>query len=1038
MYNELSQKKVSEVDNDINKYWKEINLLDKSIKTRENSKSFVFYEGPPTANGRPGIHHILSRSLKDAVCRYKTMCGYKVNRKGGWDTHGLPVEIEVEKELNLKSKQAIEDYGIAEFNKKCKESVFKYEAMWRQMSEEMGYLLDMDNPYITLDNKFIETEWYILKEFFKAGLIYEGYKILPFCSRCGTGLASHEVAQGYKEIKSNTVYVKFKLKDEDAYFLAWTTTPWTLAANVALTVNPNEFYVKVKHDNEYYYIEQHLADKLFEEGKYEIVQKYQGKDLEYKEYEQLMPFITPNKKAFFVTLADYVTVEDGTGIVHSAPAFGEDDYQIGRKYNLPVIQPVGEDGCYTDTIWKGRHVLLDNNLDIDIMKWLAENNKLFKKQAVFHNYPHCWRCDTPLIYYAKPSWYIEMTKLKDDLVKNNNTVNWYPDYVGEKRFGNWLENVNDWAISRSRYWGTPFPIWRCSDKNCDGIDAIGSIKELVERANEDIDESIELHRPYVDDITINCPKCNLKMNRVSDVIDCWFDSGAMPYAQWHYPFENADKFDELFPADFICEGIDQTRGWFYSLIAISTFFKKRAPYKNVLVNDLLLDKDGHKMSKHKGNTVDPFLLLEQYGADAVRWYIYYNSPAWQPTKFNQKDIEKVGLKFFSTLKNVYYFFVMYSNIDNLDVASFKVDYEERAEIDKWLISKKNKLIKEVSEDLDVYDMTKAVRRIHEFVLEDFANWYIRRNRRRFWSNELNNDKKSVYLTTYEVLVDICKITAPFAPFGVEEMYRNLTNEISVHLSYYPKPEIDKIDLNIEKRMDLVRTLVTLGRASREESKLKVRQPLQKAIINGEDKDLIYDLVDLLKEELNLKEVIFETELSEYMNFELKPNFVVVGKILGKKMNLFAKELSKLNPNEVMNKLKNNLNIDFELDGEKFSFNKEHINVNIKAKEGFAVQMQDNSFIILDTNLNDDLIAEGYAREFTSKVQQIRKNLDLNVVDKINIYYSSSKKEIEDAIKNHLEYIKVETLAKKVDKVFDDTFEKYDINDEFVGIKIEKC
>ena len=741
--------------------WEKVDLLDLSIKQREDKEKFIFYEGPPTANGKPGIHHVIARTLKDSVCRYKTMQGYQVKRKAGWDTHGLPVEIEVEKKLSLASKQEIENYGIEKFNKSCRESVFEYENLWRKMTQRMGYLIDLDNPYITLDNNFIESEWWILDKMFKDGLIYEGHKILPYCPRCGTGLASHEVAQGYKEVKTNTIVAKFKKKGtENEYFLAWTTTPWTLASNVGLTVSPTETYVKAKQGDEIYYLSKTLAPKVLKEN-YEVLEEISGKDLEYQEYEQLMPFLSTSEKAFFIMLGDFVTTEDGTGIVHTAPAFGEDDYKVGKKYNMPVLNPVGDDGKYTDTPWKGRQVT-DDDLQVDIIKYLATENKIYSKEKMEHNYPHCWRCQTPLIYYAKPSYYIEVTKFKEKLIENNNSVNWFPQFVGEKRFGNWLENLNDWAISRSRYWGTPLNIWLCDD--CGHKESIGSRAELAEKAIEDIDENIELHRPYVDDVTIKCPHCGKPMHRVKDVIDCWFDSGAMPYAQLHYPFENKDNFEENFPADFICEGIDQTRGWFYSLLAISTYVKGVSPYKNVLVNDLILDKNGKKMSKSRGNTVDPFELFEEYGADVLRWYLLYVSPAWSPTKFDIDGLKEVQSKFFSTIKNIYNFFILYANTDDIDIKSINVPYEQRSELDRWLISKYNNLVDYVTKQLEVYDMTKAVREIQDFVNEVFSNWYIRRSRRRFWGSEMTLDKKSVYITTYEVLTGITQMIAPFAPF----------------------------------------------------------------------------------------------------------------------------------------------------------------------------------------------------------------------------------------------------------------------------------
>ena len=971
-FENLNNAAVKDNEQSLTAFWNEIDLLKKSVEAREDSPSFVFYEGPPTANGKPGIHHVLARTLKDSVCRYKTMSGYQVKRKAGWDTHGLPVEIEVEKKLSLGSKQEIEEYGIKEFNEACRESVFEYESLWRQMTERMGYLIDMDNPYITLDNNYIESVWWILDKFHKEGYIYEGHKILPYCSRCGTGLASHEVAQGYKEVKTNTLIAKFKRKDaENEYFLAWTTTPWTLASNVALAVSPTEVYVKVQQEDEIYYLSKTLAPKVLK-GEYTVLEEILGKDLEYIEYEQLMPFVKPDKKAFFVVLGDYVTTEDGTGIVHTAPAFGEDDYNVGRKYGLPVVQPVGEDGKYIGTIWDGRFVM-EEGLDVDIIKWLAAENKLYSKEKMDHNYPHCWRCQTPLLYYAKPSYYIEMTKLKDQLVSNNNTVNWFPDYVGEKRFGNWLENVNDWAISRSRYWGTPLNIWTCS---CGHKESIGSISELVEKSIEPIDESIELHRPYVDDIHINCPKCNEQMTRVKDVIDCWFDSGSMPFAQHHYPFENKENFDELFPADFICEGIDQTRGWFYSLIAISTFVMGRSPYKNVLVNDLILDKDGKKMSKSRGNTVDPFEMFDKYGADVLRWYLLYVSPAWTPTKFDVDALKEVQSKFFGTIKNVYNFFSLYANTDNIDPKEFFIPYNERPELDRWILSKYNNLKKYVEVELERYDMTKTVRAIQDFVNEDLSNWYIRRSRRRFWDTELTLDKKSVYNTTFEVLVGIAQMVAPFSPFLSEELYRKLTGELSVHISHYPRCNDELIDEKLEHKMDLVKNLVTLGRASREAAKIKVRQPIGKAYIDASYEAIMKDLLPLIEEELNVKEVIFSKDINQYMNFSLKPNFATLGKTLGPKLKEFSSKLSALDAPEAVNKLQNGDSIAFDLAGESFTFTKDDVLINVSPKEGFDVATENNLFIVLDTNLTPELINEGFAREFISKIQQMRKAQDL--------------------------------------------------------------
>ena len=1028
-FKSLSNAPVADREKAIGELWHENKILEKSIENREGAESFVFYEGPPTANGRPGIHHVISRTLKDSVCRYHTMLGKQVKRKAGWDTHGLPVEIEVEKQLKLSSKAEIEEYGIAPFNEKCRASVFSYEKQWREMTERMGYAIDLDNPYITLDNNYIESVWWILNKFFEEGYIYEGHKILPYCPRCGTGLASHEVSQGYKEIKSNTVIVPMKRKDADEYFLVWTTTPWTLASNVALAVHPDVDYVKVKYEDKVYILAKSLAPKVID-GEYEVIEELKGKDLEYVEYEQLMPFVEVDKKAFFVTVADFVTTEDGTGVVHMAPAFGEDDYQVGRKYGLPVLQPVDEEGKYTTTPWKGQFVM---DVDIDIIKWLHAEDKLFKKEKLDHNYPHCWRCSTALLYYGKPSWYIEMTKLKDQLIANNNSVNWYPDYVGEKRFGNWLENLNDWALSRNRYWGTPLNIWRC---DCGHTTSVGSRKELVERAIENIDETIELHRPYVDDIHLKCDKCDGTMTRVEEVIDCWFDSGSMPFAQHHYPFENKENFHELFPADYICEGIDQTRGWFYSLLAISTFVMGVSPYKNVLVNDLILDKNGQKMSKSRGNTVDPFELFDKYGADVLRWYLLHVSPAWTPTRFDIEGLKEIQSKFFSTIENVYSFFTLYANTDGIDPKDFFIEYSHRPELDKWILSKFNSLVEDVRKDMNVYDLTRAVRKIQEFVNEDLSNWYIRRARRRFWATELTEDKKAVYNTTYEVLVGITKLVAPFAPFLADEMYQNLTGELSVHLADYPDVNTHLIDKAEEEKMDLVRDLVGLGRAARAQSKIKVRQPLQKILVDGKYETLIADLIPLIKEELNIKEVHFEKNLKDFMNFNLKPNFREAGPKLGSKIKAFGKALAGLDSSDVVPKLEAGEKIVLELDGEKVEVDKDYVMINISAKEGFTVEMTSNLFVILDTTLTKELIDEGFAREFISKLQQIRKNKDFDVIDNIKVYFDGDDT-IATAVEAHKDYIMQETLAVSIERVEDDSLEKQNLNDHETGIKVER-
>ena len=1030
MFKELSKKSVAETEKEIARYWEDIDILRRTIDNRKDSPNYVFIEGPPTANGKPGIHHVIARTLKDSVNKYHTMLGSRVLRKAGWDTHGLPVEIEVEKKLGMNGKQDIEKYGIREFNEQCKDSVFSYEALWREMTRRMAYFIDLDDPYITLDNDYIETEWWILKQFYEKGYMYEGHKILPYCPRCGTGLASHEVAQGYQMIKTDTVYVRFKIKDRDEYFLAWTTTPWTLASNVALAVNKDVSYVKVSSGGYVYILAKELASSVLE-GEYEVLEEMKGSELEYTEYEQLMPFVEPSdgRKAFFVVCADYVSTTDGTGIVHIAPAFGEDDYNVGAVYGLSVMNPVDEQGRYTATPWAGMFVM---DADAKIIEYLKESGKLYRKQRMEHNYPHCWRCKTPLLYYAKPSWYISTTKYKDELVRANSTVNWFPDFVGEKRFGNWLENVKDWAISRNRYWGTPLNIWKCE---CGHVHAVGSRKELAELAVEDIDESIELHRPYVDEVHLRCGKCGGVMTRVKDVIDCWFDSGSMPFAQWHYPFENEDKFNDQFPADFICEGIDQTRGWFYSLICISTFLKGVAPYRNVLVNDLILDAKGQKMSKSRGNTVDPFELFDKYGADALRWYLLYVSPAWTPTRFDEEGLKEVISKFFTTFKNVYAFFALYANTDGIDPASYAEGFTYTEEIDDWLISEYNLLVKNCRQYMDEYDTTRTVRAIQEFVNEDLSNWYIRRNRRRFWESGLSDSKKAVFLTTYRVLEGVCRLAAPFAPYITEEVYRDLTGGESVHLADYPACDEDLINDKLNYRMNTVRTLVSLGRGAREEVQIKVRQPLAYAMADASLKDDIGYLTDLIKEELNVKEVRFEDNLADYMDFTVKPDFKVCGKLFGSRVKALASYLAGTDAASFMKTLGEEGSVDVEIEGEKLNLTRDMLDVRINAKEGFDVQMQDNLFIILNTELTKELINEGYAREIISKVQQLRKASGYEVADRIKLTISSDETVI-GAAEAFRDYICRETLSREL-TIAENPGEKVNLNGHDAFILTER-
>ncbi len=1027
-FKSLSKEDIYNVEQQILQGWEKEDILDETIENRKGCKNFVFYDGPATANGMPGIHHMMAKFLKDTFCKYKTMQGYRVLRKVGWDTHGLPVELQVEKELGFTGKKDIEKYGIKEFNQKCRESVWKNESAFSDLTKKMGQFIDLKNPYVTYDNNYIETEWWILKKFFDEGLFYEGHKILPYCSRCGTGLASHEVAQGYKEDTVNTVIVPMKKKDEDVYFLVWTTTPWTLIANVALCVNPNEEYVKVESQGYKFILASKLASKVLGD-EYKVLETYKGSQLEYVEYEQLIPEIDVKGKAFFVTNDEYVTMEDGTGIVHIAPAFGEDDAKVGKNYNLPYVNPVGEDGKYLVGPWKDMLVF---DADIEVIKYLKENDKLFKKIKMVHNYPHCWRCDTPLLYYSKPSFYLEVTKLKDKIIENNKKINWYPSYIGEKRFANWLENLNDWAISRNRYWGTPLPLWRCS---CGHEEMIGSREELKEKAIEDIDaKTIDLHRPYVDEIHIKCKKCGNSMSRVTDVIDCWFDSGSMPFAQYHYPFENQNLFEDQFPADFISEGIDQTRGWFYVLLVISTFVKGTSPYKNVLVNDLLLDKYGKKMHKSKGNAINPFSLIEQYGADTIRFYLPYTSPVWTPIKFDEEGLKEIYSKYINTFKNTYSFFEMYANADNVDPREYSVDIKDRDITDRWLISKLNKLIKDVTLAYEEYDLNKITKYIITFLNDDLSNWYIRSNRRRFWESELTDSKKAVYLTTYETLLTLTKLTAPITPYISEEIYRCLTDKKSVHLEDFPKYDNTLIDEKVEEQMDLIRDICSLGRFAREEVKIKVRQPISELILDSSYEKIISNLYTIIEEELNVKKIVFIKEMDKYMEYIIKPNFREVGKLFGPKVNMFAETLKTLTHEQISTLREKEITINF--DGQELVVTPNMVDINVKVKEGYCSSNNGKTFVILNTELTEDLIIEGIARELIRKIQSIRKEMDLVITDRINVYYNGNEK-LEKTLQNHSDFIKNETLTLSLIK--DETLtEAYDINDINVYLKVEKA
>ena len=1031
-FEKLEQGTTNEVETRYSQKWDEMDILEKTIENRKGHDDFVFYDGPATANGMPGIHHMLAKLLKDTVCKYKAMQGYRVLRKVGWDTHGLPVEVQVEKELGFSGKSDIEKYGIKEFNQKCRESVWSNEKSFSKFTREMGQFIDLKHPYVTYDNNYIETEWWILKKMFDEGYIYEGLKIVPWCPRCGTGLASHEVAQGYKEISVNTVFVPFKAKDQDnTYYLVWTTTPWTLLANSALCVNPEEDYVKCLSKGYNFILAEKLADKVLGEG-YEVVERYKGRDLEGCEYEQLLPMleVPKDKKSFVVTCADYVTMEDGTGVVHIAPAFGQDDYEVGLKYNLAMLNPVGEDGCYTEGPWKGR-LVVDPELELEIVKYLAHEDKLFKKQKMNHDYPHCWRCKTPLVYYSKPSLYIKTTAKKDEIIEQNNKVCWHPEFVGEKRFGNWLENMVDWAISRDRYWGTPIPLWKCS---CGHQEMIGSRKELCEKAVEDITEDIELHRPYVDDVHIKCPECGELMHRVKDVIDCWFDSGSMPFAQYHYPFENKELWESQYPADFICEGIDQTRGWFYSLLVVSVFVTGQTPYKNVLVNDLLLDKYGQKMHKSRGNAISPFEVMNKYGADTVRFYMLYASPVWTPLKFDEDGLKEIYSKYISTFKNAYSFFEMYANADNIDPREYNIPVKDRELIDRWLISKLNDLIEKVNEAYQEYDLNKAARAIVPFLNDDLSNWYIRSNRRRFWDSELTESKKAVYLTTYEVLVALCKLCAPMTPFITEEIFTKLTGKESVHLEDFPVENTDLVDSSVEERMDLVRDVCSLGRFAREEANIKVRQPISSLILPKSDEMIIGDLLPIITEELNVKKVEFKDDMSEYLEYIVKPNFKVLGKTLGPKIKLLQEALTKLSSNEVT-KLTEKGSITIKLDDEDFELTNEMVLVSLKQKEGYASTSNNKTCVVLNTELTEDLILEGLAREFVRKVQSLRKDADFVITDHIKVYYKGTKA-VHEMLDKYRDYVMGEVLG---DELIEDESltDECELNDEKACIKVER-
>ena len=1029
-FKELDKSPVNEVETRILNYWKENKIFEKTISSREGKKDFVFYDGPIYANAKPGIHHVLAKSIKDSFTKYKTMQGYRVLRKIGLDTHGLPIEVNVEKKLGFSGKQDIEKFGVENFCKECNKNTALNIDEVNRLTDMMGQFIDCENPYVTCSNEFIESEWWIIKEMFKKDLIYHGNKILWYCPRCGTELSSFEVAQGYQEDPVNSIILPFKKSDEDAYFLVWTTTPWTLIANVALCVNPDLTYLKVKSQGYTFYVGERLANSVLGDD-FEVLETFKGTDLKGMKYDQLLPFINVEGKAFEVLADNYVTDSDGTGIVHIAPAFGADDNRVAAAAGITFVNPVGPDGCYTEGPWKGR-LVTDKDLEVEIIKYLKENDKLFKKIHLTHDYPHCWRCKSALISYPKPAWYVATTKKKDEIIAANKKINWYPDYVGEKRFANWLENMVDWGISRSRYWGCPLPIW--TNKETGEIYCVGSREELQELAIEDVDiMNMELHRPYIDNVHIKSPKTGDTLTRVEDVLDVWFDSGSMPYAQFHYPFENKELFESQFPADFIAEGLDQTRGWFYVLLVISTLISGEPCFKNVVVNDMVLDGKGKKMSKSTGNIVDPIETITKYGADNVRWYMFYVSPVWTPLKFDMDGLKEVHSKFFNPFKNTYSFFQTYANIDGIDINECNVPYEDREEIDKWLISKYNKLVKNVTEFYESYDLNLVVKEITSFVSDDLSNWYIRRNRDRFWASELNNSKKSVYMTTYEILTGVCKLAAPIIPYTTEEIYQNLTGEESVHLADFPKYDEKLINNEIEVKMDLVRDLISTGRFVREDTKIKVRQPLSEALVDGKYETILGDLVELIKEELNVKKVTFVSDLSKYMNFNIKPNFKVCGAMFGPRMKDYKALLQNLNEEDEEALLQEEtITVDF--DGERLDITPDMVDVRIEAKEGFNVGMQNNKFVILNTELSEELILEGLAREFVSKVQNIRKTIGLEIADRINLTYFGDEltNKAFDAFK---EYIMSETLA--VNFELKDSGEVNDINGHDVKIEVKK-
>lgn len=1019
-------------------FWKEQNVFEESVKQRDGAPSYTFYDGPPTANGRPHIGHVLTRAIKDLIPRYRTMKGYQVVRKAGWDTHGLPVELEVEKQLGLNGKDQIEKYGIEPFIEKCKESVWTYKGMWEEFSDKVGFWADMNDPYITYDNSYIESMWWALKKMWDEGLLYKGHKIVPYCPRCGTSLASHEVAQGYKDVEEETVYARFKVKgEENAYFLAWTTTPWTLPSNVALCVHPDLEYVKAKQNDTTYYLAEGMAEAVLGED-YEILERYTGKDLEYKEYEPLFPFAKAEKKAWYVTCADYVTLGEGTGIVHIAPAFGEDDSKVGHRYDLPFVQMVDAKGNLSGgTYWDGTFV---KKADPEIIEWLREHGLLYKTARYTHSYPHCWRCGTPLLYYAKDTWFIAMTKVRDRLVANNKTVNWIPKSIGERRFGDWLENVVDWGLSRDRYWGTPLNIWECE---CGHREAIGSIAELKEKG-QNVPDDIELHRPFVDQVYLTCPECGKSMKRVPNVIDCWFDSGSMPFAQWHYPFENEKMFKEHFPADFISEAVDQTRGWFYTLMAISTVLFDQAPYKNVIVLGLVQDENGQKMSKSKGNAVDPMEMLEKFGADAIRWYFYTNSAPWLPSRFYEGAVTECQRKFLGTLWNTYAFYVLYAEIDQFNPMEHALVEDELSIMDRWLLSKLNTLIRTVDTHLENYRITEAAKALEDFV-DELSNWYVRRGRERYWGKEMTADKINAYMTLHEALVTVAKLAAPMIPFMSEEIYLNLVAGLdpaaprSVHLCDYPVCDESRIDPELENAMEEVLEIVVAGRACRNNAAIKNRQPIGRMYVKTPKEALSDEYAAVIRDELNVKEIVFTQDVRDFTTYTFKPQLRTVGPKYGKLLGKIRTLLTELDGNEAMDILRSGKPLSFDIEGTAVELAEEDLLIESTQKSGFMAETEGELTVVLDTNLSPELLEEGFMREVISKLQTMRKEAGFEVTDHIEVSYWGSEhaqKQIQ---------VNEQTIAKEVlaDQMYEGgslegAYEKeWNVNGEKVSFAVKR-